>query len=291
MKYTKVIDDLFIDEAAQSTEAELAIPFNLKPKRMLAVGDPLQLPATIVSPDAIQNGFHKSLHERLMFNIGYDYAMLDVQYRMKPCISQFPSSMFYSGMIQNGSNVNSASYQGNAILDGSPFIFIDVEGQERQHNITSSYYNEQEAHIVSMLLLLLKSRSSHHNWCTPQRIRVITFYQGQVGCIKRALSRNGMPDVLVATVDSSQGCEADIVILSFTRSNVNRKRGFVVDSKRLNVSLTRAKYQLICVGDGTRTLELSKSAENGKKCGLSSLVQNARERKLLHKVSDLSEYL
>ncbi|OEU15131.1 hypothetical protein FRACYDRAFT_165538, partial [Fragilariopsis cylindrus CCMP1102] len=58
--------------------------------------------------------------------------------------------------------------------------------------------------------------------------------------------------VLVATVDSSQGCEADFVILSFVRSEGNGGRntvGFLMDDRRLNVALTRAKYQIIGVGN------------------------------------------
>lgn len=43
-----------------------------------------------------------------------------------------------------------------------------------------------------------------------------------------------------------QGCEADTVIISFVRTG--REAGFLTDDRRLNVALTRAKYQLICVG-------------------------------------------
>ena len=294
VKYSKKIDDLLIDEAAQSTEGEIVIPFILKPQRILAVGDPMQLPATIISPDAVNNGFHRSLHERLMFRIGYDYAILDVQYRMKPCISLFPSGTFYSNMIQNGNNVIDSNYKGdNVILDGTPFVFIDVKGQELQHRITCSFYNEQEAYVTLQLLRVIRTRSLNEgDWCCPERVRVITFYQGQVNCIKNVLSRYGMQDVVVSTVDSSQGCEADIIILSFTRSNNQGNKGFVVDSKRLNVSLTRAKYQLICIGDGTGTLELTESdIQKGKRCVVSSLVKSARERKVFYSESDLEKYL
>jgi hypothetical protein len=105
VKYSSSIDDLIVDEAAAATEPELYIPFHLNPSRLLVVGDPLQLPATVLSRSAERMGLGKSLHERLMYDIGCDHIMLDVQYRMRPEISQFPSARFYKGKIANGANV------------------------------------------------------------------------------------------------------------------------------------------------------------------------------------------
>jgi len=93
-----------VDEAAAAIEADLCIPFQLQPSRMLAVGDPKQLPATIFSPHARNYGLDISLHERLR-NAAHDHIMLDVQYRMKPCISRFPSLKFYGDKLQDGPNV------------------------------------------------------------------------------------------------------------------------------------------------------------------------------------------
>lgn len=52
----------------------------------------------------------------------------------------------------------------------------------------------------------------------------------------------------VMTVDSFQGSECDVVILSFVRSNARGSVGFVSNFQRLNVALTRAKHLLISVG-------------------------------------------
>ena len=99
------VDDLLVDEAAAATEPELYIPFCYSPKRLLAVGDPKQLPATVASQQAVLLGLSKSLHERLMYDCGKGHIMLDVQYRMKPELSQFPSNQFYEGKLINGPNV------------------------------------------------------------------------------------------------------------------------------------------------------------------------------------------
>lgn len=99
------VDDLIVDEAAASSEPEMYIPFHFMPQRLLAVGDPKQLPATVMSQIAADRGLAKSLHERLMYDSEYPHIMLDVQYRMKPEISHFPSKHFYNGRLSDGPNV------------------------------------------------------------------------------------------------------------------------------------------------------------------------------------------
>lgn len=105
VKRCSSVDDLIVDEAAAATEPELYIPFHLNPSRLLVVGDPMQLPATVMSRSAERLGLGKSLHERLMHDLKLDHIMLDVQYRMRPDISKFPSNRFYQGKIANGENV------------------------------------------------------------------------------------------------------------------------------------------------------------------------------------------
>jgi hypothetical protein len=105
VKSTSSIDDLIVDEAAAATEPELYIPFQLNPRRLLVVGDPMQLPATVLSRLAGRLGLTQSLHERLMYELNWDHIMLDVQYRMMPEISKFPSARFYGSKIVNGENV------------------------------------------------------------------------------------------------------------------------------------------------------------------------------------------
>ena len=127
-----------------------------------------------------------------------------------------------------------------------------MEGIERQ-TFGGSYNNTEEAEAVATLVKRL--RRDEAEWYSAEKIRVITFYQAQVSLLKRILSERGLGQIVVATVDSSQGCEADIVIVSFVRSVDGRaiggrhNAGFLSDDRRLNVALTRAKYQLICVGN------------------------------------------
>jgi len=283
MKRTRSIHELFVDEAAATTEAEIIIPLHLRPRRMLAVGDPKQLPASVTSQRAADFGLDKSLLDRLMFGCGGVHMMLDVQYRMSPAISKFPAGMFYNGKLQNGQNVRSPTYTGDiSILHQKPYTVIHVDGQESRAS-SGSYYNAQEAKAVLRLVQLVRDASldvQMKNWASIEKIRIITFYSGQVRAIKELLRSHRLPNITVATVDSSQGCEADIVIVSFVRSNGNsssagkHKVGFLNDDRRINVALTRAKFQLFCVGDSNTLLNAGAQT-------ITTLVNDAKTRGFL----------
>lgn len=66
--------------------------------KVYLVGDPNQLPATVLSARASEYSYSKSLFKRLM-NAGYPVHMMNMQYRMHPAISAFPSNEFYAGKL------------------------------------------------------------------------------------------------------------------------------------------------------------------------------------------------
>ena len=135
----------------------------------------------------------------------------------------------------------------------SPYSFIDVDGVEFQES-GGSYANKEECAVV--VDLVERITNSGKIKLDEDKLRIITFYQGQVNLLKRLLAKRGLR-ALVATVDSSQGCESDVVIVSFVRSSdkkgVYHATGFLGDDRRVNVALTRARYQLICVGNAKGT--------------------------------------
>lgn len=141
-----------------------------------------------------------------------------------------------------------SDYLGKArLLNGQTYSFLQVTGFEKQAQ-SGSFENQAEAHVVVELVQELQ-QNSHRNcvpgkWHSADRIRIITFYQAQVFLIKRLLFNRRLHDVVVATVDSSQGCEADIVIVSFVRSHGSHGKssvGFLTDDRRMNVAITRGK--------------------------------------------------
>ena len=285
MHGSAVVQDLIVDEAAAATEPELYIPFHFRPQRLLAVGDHSQLPATVMSRKAEKLGLSQSLHERLIQNCGYKHTMLNVQYRMRPEISMFPSMAFYGNAIRNGENVLDPTYRkcSEDIRPVAPFRFVQVSGSDTQ-GASGSFSNMIEARAVVDVIQSLQKREQPFNpasqWATITKLRVITFYQAQVNLLKRLLAQRGLHYVPVMTVDSSQGSEAETIVISCVRGGSGRV-GFLSDDRRLNVAITRAKHELVMVGNANAIATLK---ERGK---ITNLAQNAIER---HCVVDLTAY-
>lgn len=76
-------DTTIIDEAAQTTEPSCLIPLRLGCRRLVLVGDPRQLPATVLCKSAAVAGLGRSLFERLE-RADHEVVMLTIQYRMHP---------------------------------------------------------------------------------------------------------------------------------------------------------------------------------------------------------------
>lgn len=286
VRETESVDGLIIDEAAAATEPDTLIPIALRPRRILIVGDPNQLPATVISHLAKTRGLGKSLQERLMFDLNRPHTVLNVQYRMKPEICQFPSSAFYRGEICNGSSVSTRSHKStllnlSSLVSDLPYCLVQVDGSIEQRQSSGSFHNVKEAEtVVGLLMELKKQTSPKRRNGTPlslERVRVITFYQAQVRLISATLAANHLEEITVSTVDSSQGSEADLIIVSFVRTGRGSNIGFLSDDRRINVALTRAKHKLICVGDFDGLVKAV-----GRDSGtMVSLVKDALSRKLV----------
>lgn len=262
------VRDLIVDEAAAATEAELAIPFHLRPNRVLVVGDPMQLPATVMSPMAKKFNLDRSLHQRLM-QCNYPFIMLQEQYRMRREISKFASNQFYEGKLRNSEKVEKSFYVSPCpLLEPSqdPFLFQDVNGREEQKG-NGSIQNLAEAKAVVEWIgkLRAKAKQTDPHWFRSDKVRIITFYQAQVDLINSLLRSLGFgyakSGLVATTVDSSQGCEADLVIVSFVRTcyridgSARSIAGFLTQDQRINVALTRARYELICIGSAGNMLK------------------------------------
>ncbi|KAL0372969.1 UNVERIFIED_CONTAM: Regulator of nonsense transcripts 1 [Sesamum calycinum] len=96
---------VLIDESTQATEPECLIPLVLGAKQVVLVGDHCQLGPVIMCKKAARAGLAQSLFERLVL-LGVKPIRLQVQYRMHPALSEFPSNSFYEGTLQNGVTIN-----------------------------------------------------------------------------------------------------------------------------------------------------------------------------------------
>jgi superfamily I DNA and/or RNA helicase len=282
---TKTVESLIIDEGAAAYEPETYIPIASKrPKSIMIVGDPKQLPATIMSPFAKSRGLAKSLQERLMFDAKQPYTMLKIQYRMRPEISCFPSTVFYNGGIANAASVMASSDEEaiyRNLVHDQPYCFVQVDGTEERQP-SGSFHNQKEAEQVVAVVegarrCIRRASLARSNQYHFKNMRVITIYQAQVDLLSRLLRAARLGDVTVSTVDSSQGCEANLVIISFVRTG-RQTIGFLSDQRRLNVALTRAKHKLVCIGNIENGLDkvATKGAETVRK-----LAEDVTSRHLL----------
>lgn len=282
---TQTVESLIIDEAAAACEPETYIPIASKrPTSIMIVGDPKQLPATIMSQLAKSRGLAKSLQERLMYDEKHPYTMLKIQYRMRPEISCFPSTVFYNGGIANAASVMASSDEAamyRNLVHDQPYCFVQVDGTEERRP-SGSFHNEKEAEQVVAVVegarrCIRRASLARSNQYHFKNMRVITFYQAQVDLISRLLRAAGLGDVTVSTVDSCQGSEANLVIISFVRTG-KQTIGFLSDQRRLNVALTRAKHKLVCIGNIENGLDkvATKGAETVRK-----LAEDVTSRQLL----------
>lgn len=69
--------------------------------QLILVGDHCQLGPVVMCKKAARAGLSQSLFERLVV-LGIRPIRLQVQYRMHPALSAFPSNIFYEGSLQNG---------------------------------------------------------------------------------------------------------------------------------------------------------------------------------------------
>ncbi|EGX50503.1 hypothetical protein AOL_s00075g232 [Orbilia oligospora ATCC 24927] len=243
---------VLIDESTQSAEPECMIPLVLGCKQLVLVGDHQQLGPVIMNKKAARAGLHQSLFERLVI-LGCAPIRLNVQYRMHPCLSEFPSNMFYEGSLQNGVTVQERLRRNVdfpwPVVD-SPMMFWSNLGNEEISASGTSYLNRTEAAACEKIISKFFKAG-----VSPSQIGIITPYEGQRSYIVSSMQTNGShkkelyKDIEVASVDAFQGREKDYIVLSCVRSNDHQGIGFLNDPRRLNVALTRAKYGVVILGN------------------------------------------
>jgi len=238
---------VLVDEATQATEPAVLVPLTRSCRQLVLVGDHCQLPPTVLSTRAEEEGLGVPLFSR-MVACGVPPVMLDTQYRMHPAIAMFPSDLFYGGKLRNG-----VSPPERRPLAGFPWpreefpvAFVPVQsGVELDDGV--SKLNEAEAAAACDAVAALLAGGQ----CTVSDIAVVTPYAAQARLIRRMTRQltQGPPYVEVSSTDGFQGREKEAVVFSAVRSNGYGTVGFVSDWRRVNVSFTRARRALIVIGN------------------------------------------
>ena len=183
-------------------------------------------------------------------------VLLTRQHRMHPDISLFPREQFYDKTALLDANTLAGRDQrvGWGFLPDQPArrIWFDVVGHEERGT------NPDEVEAMRRVLeawkrwVTVSPRKDGKDW----EVACLSFYNKQELAIRdmlrgltsqRGETRFGLPNtrIVCATVDRFQGREADLVLLSFR--NV-RRPGHADSPNRLNVGITRARFQFVIFG-------------------------------------------
>lgn len=240
-----------IDEACQSTEPGYW-PVVLRVEKLVLAGDHCQLPPTVLSTQANLEGLSKSMMERLVERWGKLVTrQLTTQYRMHQKIMEFPSEHFYAGTL-----VADPSVAGHTLadlpgvqtesLDTQPVLFVDTSGADWTEELDPN--GESKLNPREALWILKQVDALLDAGIQPEQIAVIAPYSAQVRFLRDRCSNTS---VEIDTVDGFQGREKEVVLISLVRSNTQGEVGFLGDTRRMNVAMTRAKRRLIVIGDGS----------------------------------------
>jgi len=272
-----------IDEASQILEPQL-IGILSRVKRFILIGDHRQLPAVVAQKKIFSQkedkllatiGIHdlaNSYFERLFMRCrknkwDWAYGMLSMQGRMHKDVMAFANTHFYDQKLQilpKGLNprqsdsdylhTNSSDKLQKAIAH-KRMIFLDTPVDD---TIGSGKKNPHEAQKIVEILQHIKAIYQENNkTLTKDSIGIITPYRAQIAQIRETIFQQD-PDWLnfltIDTVERYQGGARDIIIISVCLNKPYQLQTLVALSnenidRKLNVALTRARDQIIMVGN------------------------------------------
>ncbi|KAK6336216.1 hypothetical protein TWF696_001779 [Orbilia brochopaga] len=248
-KYRSLVASLepkicLIEEAAETLEGPLIAACYPSIQQLILVGDHKQLKGHCNVSELEQAPYHLaiSMFERLVNN-GVEYTMLTKQRRMRPEIRQILMPI-YSELDDDIQVLNKPSIPG---MGGVNMYFYAHQVPEEQDELSKK--NSHEAQMVINFCNYLVE-----NGIKQPEITILTFYTGQLRELYKLLRRHprlnqGDDRVRVATVDSYQGEENEVIVLSLCRSNMAGSIGFLSIPNRVCVALSRAKRGFYMFGN------------------------------------------
>jgi len=234
---------LVVDEAGQFSLANtLAVARGAQ--NLLLLGDPQQLPQVSqgVHPEPVDTsalGWLVEGHGALPASRGY---FLERSYRMHTALCQHVSQLSYDGELESAAPARTLAGQDPGVRT----LLVDHAG-----NATSS---PQEAEAIATEIAGLIGSDwtdeSGTRALEQSDVLVVAPYNAQVLTLRATLATAGLDEVLVGTVDKFQGRQAPVVFVSMTASAVDdvpRGMSFLLNRNRLNVAISRAKFQALIV--------------------------------------------
>ena len=259
-------DLAIVDEAGQVGMADVLVPL-VRARRGVLVGDHRQLPPFLdseveqwgktVGDQVTRELMAKSALELLAGELPDSHvAWLTRQRRMPSAIGDFVSASFYNGRLRT-----CVRREHRDPVFRGPLALVDttglparqrqeMSGRARERWGQPGYTNPAEASLLTALAALYQQRGADWAVIVPYRAQAVLIASEMTGTV----ADTSLTKLNVGTVDSFQGGERDVILYGFTRSNPHGNIGFLAELRRLNVAFTRARYQLVVVGDlGTLT--------------------------------------
>jgi len=251
-------DLCIVDEASKATPTEMLVPMS-RARKWIIVGDSKQLPpfvdeglrdrelleANNLDKGTISETLFDRLEEKLPAGCR---TVLNIQHRMVPQIGGLVSECFYDSELESAPKQWDPTF--SSVLP-RPVVWLTTARSihRRESAAGFSFGNQCEARVIADLLQKMDRLAA--NTGRKWTVAVLTGYSQQKSILERTFAKDTFASLEVEcnTVDAVQGREADIAIYSVTRSNEAGQLGFLAETKRLNVALSRAKQYLVLVGD------------------------------------------
>jgi len=258
-----IFDCVVIDEATQAPDPLLLVALGRGKVGVLA-GDPLQLGPVITGGPAVEAVLGTTVFERLIAS-GVAGNMLEQQYRMHEQIMTFPSRAMYDGRLRAAPDVAEHRLEQLGVLPDAvrprPLWLVDTAGkdwlEERTDFEPGSSLTGSPAYQVdpstfntgNALRVAAEARRLLSRGLAPTDLAIIAAYSAQARRLREILKVERAAGVEVGTVDGFQGREKEAVIVDLVRSNLSGELGFLANTRRMNVALTRARRFLLVIAD------------------------------------------
>lgn len=264
-----------VDEAGQASELESFLPWVhntswSKSPLILFAGDPQQLPPVVktfkkmkivhgeerpVNPYAASM---KMSHLERMTKLGHPVFLFTTQYRAAAGLSEVYSEVFYGGKLKDGPGTELSNRpkareaidfikQRHHLTDGIPHLFLNVSSGICMTNENSR--SRSNLHNVVATINEIQAILKAKLW-TQAEIVITTPYRAQAESYRGALHQAKLSDIQVSTTDSFQGQEKECVFWDYVLAkNRTGGYGFVLESSRINLAISRARDHFVLVGD------------------------------------------
>ncbi|TIA08384.1 P-loop containing nucleoside triphosphate hydrolase protein [Aureobasidium pullulans] len=234
---------VMVEEAGECLEANTMSMFLPSLQHLILVGDHQQLRPRAQKPTHNFKHWDMSLFERLARNT-VDFKMLAIQRRMPPEVRRLLWPIYGDKITDHECTLDRPPVPG--LKDFKTYLFHH-ENHEAVDKFRSTY-NQREAQLVVDFVNGLIDHG-----VKPEKITVLTFYNGQRRLLTQELKKvEGVLSgtrIKVVTVDSYQGEENDIIVLSLVRNNFINDVGFLKVANRVCVALSRARQGLFMFGN------------------------------------------